>query len=80
VPRESAEEKIARIVRDTLKGERDREDEAKNPGWAKIRQIIREEIAGAQGPKGGRRQAADEDQDEDQDRTDGGLLEALGLK
>jgi len=82
MPRESAEEKIARIVRDTLKGERDREDEAKNPQWARMRQIIREEVSSilGDGKAPRRRQAADDDQDDDQAAGEGGLLEALGLK
>lgn len=81
--RESAEDKIARIVRETMKGERDRADEEKNPAWARIRAIVREEVAGVLSEQrgGGRSRSRrdDEGDDQDDDRRGGGLADILGL-
>lgn len=49
MPRESAEEKIARIVRETMAGERRAEEEKANPAMGKLRQLIREEVGGVLG-------------------------------
>lgn len=49
MPRESAEEKIARIVRETMAGERRAEEEKSNPQIAKLRALIREEVGGVLG-------------------------------
>ena len=88
MPRESAEEKIARIVRETIAGERVREEEEKNPAYGKLRKMIREEVGGALaellGDKGDAtsrrrsRQAADGDEGDGED--EGGLLKVLGFK
>lgn len=86
--KETAEEKIARIVRDTLAGERAREEEEKNPAYGKLRKLVREEIAGALGdllsdkgdaaPTRRRSNRAAEDKDEG-DEDEGGLLKVLGF-
>lgn len=47
--KETAEEKIARIVRETIAGERAREEEEKNPAMGQLRKLIREEVGGALG-------------------------------
>ena len=49
MPRESAEEKIARIVRETMAGERRADEEKANPQIAKLRALIREEVGGVLG-------------------------------
>lgn len=69
--RESAEDKIARIVRETMAGERRAEEEKSNPQLGKLRQLIREEVGGVlgdllndrgdSGKPAGRRRAADDD-------------------
>ena len=80
--RESAEDKIARIIEQRLAKAKADDEEAKNPAWAQMRRIIREEVAGilgdAKAPRRGR--PADEDQDEESGGDGPGLLEALGFK
>lgn len=81
--RESAEEKIARIVRETMKGERDRADEEKNPAYARLRAIIREEVAGVlTEQRGSRSRSRRDDQEDDQDdeRQGAGWAELFGIK
>lgn len=82
--RESAEDKIARIVRDTLAGERRREEEERNPAYGRLRQLIREEVGGVltellddREPRRSRSRRRDEGDDEGD--NDGGLLGVLGL-
>lgn len=81
--RETAEEKIARIVRETMAGERRSEEEKANPQLGKLRQLIREEVGGVlgellndrgdAGKPSGRRRSADEG-----DENDGGdIVKAL---
>ncbi len=86
--KETAEEKIARIVRETIAGEREREEEEKNPAYGKLRKMIREELGGALGdllsdkgdaaPRGRRRPASGEKDDEGGE-DEGGILKVLGL-
>lgn len=86
MPRESAEEKIARIVRETIAGERSREEEEKNPAYGKLRKMIREEVGGALaellGDKGDatprRRNKPSEDEDEDEGAFS--WLKELGIR
>ena len=49
MPRETAEEKIARIVRETMDGQRRAEEEKKNPQLGQLRQLIREELGSVLG-------------------------------
>lgn len=85
MPRESAEEKIARIVRETMAGERRAEEEKSNPQLGKLRQLIREEVGGALGEllndkgdggksSGSRRRTDDQGED---DADSGDLLKAI---
>ena len=85
--KETAEEKIARIVRETIAGERAREEEEKNPAYGKLRKLVREEIAGALGDllsdKGDatpRRRSSRPAEGESEGEGEGGWLEALGIK
>ena len=87
MPRESAEEKIARIVRETMAGERRSEEEKSNPQLGKLRQLIREEVGGVLGDllndrgdagRGGSRRRRPADQGEDDDEEGGGdFIKAL---
>lgn len=86
--RESAEEKIARIVRETLAGERQREEEASNPALGKLRKMIRDEVGGALGEllndkgdgSGSGRRTRRPAIGEDDDDGDEGILKVLGFK
>ena len=86
--KETAEEKIARIVRETIAGERAREEEEKNPAYGKLRKLVREELSGAlsdllgdkgdAAPRRRTRQTTEDAESEDED--EGGLLKVLGFK
>ena len=86
--KETAEEKIARIVRDTLAGEQRRQEEEKNPAYGNLRRIIREEFTGALSEllsdKGDatprRRSRSQPAEGEDEGEDEGGILQVLGFK
>lgn len=78
--KESVEDKIARIVRETMAGERQRAEDEKDPGISKLRRVVREELGSLLGElrsdKGGKpapRQRADDDEDTS-------IASLLGLK
>lgn len=77
--KESVEEKIARIVRDTMAGERQRAEDEKDPGISKLRRVVREELSSLLGElrsdKGGSKQRQRADDDEDTS-----IASLLGLK
>lgn len=81
--RESAEEKIARIVRETMAGERGRQEEEQDPNKSWLRKTIREEVGSVlgdllndRGDAGGRRRRAPKDDDEGDD--DKGVFSLFG--
>ena len=85
--KETAEEKIARIVRETIAGERAREEEEKNPAYGKLRKMIREEVGGVLGELLGdkgdatpRRRPRQQSDDDENGEDEGGLLKVLGFK
>ena len=85
--KETAEEKIARIVRETLAGEQRRQEEEKNPAYGNLRRIIREEFSGAlsellsdKGDATPRRRGSKPAEGDDEGEDEGGLLQVLGFK
>ena len=83
MPRESAEEKIARIVRETMAGERRADEEKANPQLGKLRQLIREEVGGVLGEllndkgDGGRRRSRRSDDEDEEGEAGGDFIKSL---
>lgn len=80
--RESAEDKIRRMIGEALADGQRRQEEDKNPAFATLRRIIREEVGAVlTEQRGGRRanRRDDEGDDQDDDRRGGGLADILGL-
>lgn len=80
--KESVEDKIARIVRETMAGERQRAEDEKDPAVGRLRRIVREEVGsvlgdllkGGEGEGGGRKRAPRQQADDDEDTSIASLL------
>lgn len=81
--RESAEDKIRRMIGEALADGQRRQEEDKNPAFATLRRIIREEVGAVlteqRGGGRSRSRRDDEGDDQDDDRRGGGLADILGL-
>jgi len=79
--RESADDKlrrtVAEVVAEALGSQRERDEEAKDPNWARLRKVVREEIGGVLGDllndrgdagRSRRRRSADDDEEDDDQR------------
>jgi hypothetical protein len=73
VARETAEDRIARVVKETMAAERRQQEDQANPHIGTLRRIVREELEGIL--KGRRETPREEDDKPDGD--DGNLIDAL---
>jgi len=73
MPRESADEKIRRMIGEAIAGERQRAEDESNPQIGTLRRIVREELSGVLGDllndRGDRKQRQRQADDEEDDNA-----------